>query len=91
MPVTSTSRSGPVPPTYPVTKRYRFGWIAEMVGIVALALAHDTVRNAVMGSAKVALRNAKTLTAIERSLGIYHEQGMLDGKWVDVVIMEKVL
>jgi phosphinothricin acetyltransferase len=24
-------------------------------------------------------------------VGIYHEQGMLDGKWVDVVIMEKLL
>jgi L-amino acid N-acyltransferase YncA len=24
-------------------------------------------------------------------VGIYHEQGVLDGKWVDVVIMEKLL
>jgi L-amino acid N-acyltransferase YncA len=24
-------------------------------------------------------------------VGIYHEQGQLDGKWVDVVIMEKLL
>ena len=24
-------------------------------------------------------------------VGIYHEQGMLDGRWVDVVIMEKLL
>lgn len=24
-------------------------------------------------------------------VGIYHEQGMLDGRWVDVILMEKVL
>jgi phosphinothricin acetyltransferase len=24
-------------------------------------------------------------------VGIYHEQGMLDGRWVDVMIMEKLL
>ena len=26
-----------------------------------------------------------------RTVGIYHEQGMLDGRWVDVVIMERLL
>lgn len=26
-----------------------------------------------------------------RTVGIYHEQGMLDGHWVDVIIMEKML
>lgn len=26
-----------------------------------------------------------------RTVGIYHEQGMLDGHWVDVIIMEKLL
>ena len=26
-----------------------------------------------------------------RQVGVYHEQGMLDGAWVDVVIMEKIL
>ena len=26
-----------------------------------------------------------------RTVGIYHEQGMLDGKWVDVILMEKML
>jgi L-amino acid N-acyltransferase YncA len=25
------------------------------------------------------------------TVGIYHEQGMLDGQWVDVIIMEKIL
>ena len=26
-----------------------------------------------------------------RTVGVYHEQGMLDGKWVDVIVMEKIL
>jgi phosphinothricin acetyltransferase len=25
------------------------------------------------------------------TVGIYHEQGMLDGRWIDVLVMEKVL
>ncbi len=26
-----------------------------------------------------------------RTVGVYHEQGLLDGRWVDVVVMEKIL
>lgn len=26
-----------------------------------------------------------------RTVGVYHEQGLLDGAWVDVVVMEKIL
>lgn len=26
-----------------------------------------------------------------RTVGIYHEQGQLDGRWVDVILMEKIL
>lgn len=26
-----------------------------------------------------------------RTVGIYHEQGLLDGHWVDVIVMEKLL
>ncbi len=25
------------------------------------------------------------------TVGVYHEQGMLDGRWVDVVVMERIL
>jgi phosphinothricin acetyltransferase len=25
------------------------------------------------------------------TVGTYHEQGMLEGRWVDVVVMEKIL
>jgi hypothetical protein len=75
MSVTAT-QSDAVPATYPLTKRFRFGWVAELAFIVAMLLLHERLRTAVMGSAKVALQNAKTLTAIERWLGIYHEQAV---------------
>jgi phosphinothricin acetyltransferase len=26
-----------------------------------------------------------------RTVGTYHEQGLLDGRWVDVIVMEKIL
>ena len=26
-----------------------------------------------------------------RTVGVYREQGLLDGKWVDTIIMEKLL
>ena len=26
-----------------------------------------------------------------RTVGVYHEQGLLDGRWVDVVVMERIL
>ena len=39
--------------------------------------------------------NAPGMRLYERhgfvSVGIYHEQGLLDGRWVDVVVMEKLL
>jgi phosphinothricin acetyltransferase len=39
--------------------------------------------------------NAPGMRPYERhgfaTVGIYHEQGMLDGRWIDVVVMEKIL
>jgi L-amino acid N-acyltransferase YncA len=26
-----------------------------------------------------------------RTVGVYHEQGLIDGRWVDTIIMEKLL
>jgi hypothetical protein len=75
MSVTAT-RSDAVPATYPLTKRFRLGWVVEIAFVIAALLLHEQLRTAVMGSAKVALQNAKTLTAIERWLGIYHEQAV---------------
>lgn len=78
MPATTWSPPAPaVDPAYsPVTKRFRFGWVAEGAVLVVLLLLHDTLRNAVMGSAFTAFDNAKTLISIERFFGIYHELGV---------------
>jgi L-amino acid N-acyltransferase YncA len=39
--------------------------------------------------------NAPGMRLYERhgftTVGIYHEQGLLDGRWVDVIVMEKIL
>jgi L-amino acid N-acyltransferase YncA/DNA-binding transcriptional ArsR family regulator len=39
--------------------------------------------------------NAPGMRLYERhdfiTVGIYHEQGMLDGRWIDVIVMEKIL
>jgi hypothetical protein len=64
------------PAYFPVTKRFRFGWVVEAVALVVLLLLHDTLRNAVMGSRYTAFDNAKTLTSIERFFGLYHELGV---------------
>jgi hypothetical protein len=58
----------------PLSKRIRHGWIIEVVVIGAAGLLHDVLRNALMGPAAAALRNAKALTAVERWLGVYHER-----------------
>ena len=47
--------------------------------MVLAAMAHNT--------AGLALYTRAGFTLV----GIYHEQGQLDGRWVDVVIMEKIL
>jgi hypothetical protein len=60
----------------PLSKRIRHGWIVEAVVIGVAASAHDILRNALMGPAALALRNAKALTSVERWLGIYHEQAV---------------
>ena len=64
------------PAYFPITKRFRFGWAVEAAVLVVLLLLHDMLRNAVMGSRYTAFDNAKTLTSIERFLGIYHEQAI---------------
>ena len=58
----------------PLSKRIRHGWILEVLGIGLWCFLYETVRNAVMGTAADAMRNAKTLTAIEKFVGIYHER-----------------
>ncbi|HXY92193.1 MAG TPA: phosphatase PAP2 family protein [Acidimicrobiia bacterium] len=57
----------------PLTKRMRGGWVLEVLGLLIAGVLHDYLRNAEMGPANVALRNARTLNRIEQWLGIYHE------------------
>jgi hypothetical protein len=81
----SASRAAATPPTAevpgplaeapgPVSKRLRFGWLLEMLGILAASAVYEAVRNNTQGTAAAALRNAKVLTSIERALGIYQER-----------------
>ena len=72
----TTTSSLPDPAHFPLSRRFRLGWLVEVAVLVALLSLHDMLRNAVMGSAFTALDNAKTLTSIERTLGIYHELGV---------------
>jgi len=60
-------------PPGPLSARVRGGWILEAVALLGAAVLHELLRNAEMGKAAVALRNAKTLNSIERWLGIYHD------------------
>jgi hypothetical protein len=60
----------------PRSRRIRGGWILEALGIGTAGVLHDYLRNAEMGPAAVALRNAKSLTSTERWLGIYHEHAV---------------
>ena len=78
MPRSASSSPDPAtdPAHFPLSRRSRFGWLVEAIALVVLLSLHDMLRNAVMGSAFTALHNAKTLTSIERSLGIYHELGV---------------
>jgi hypothetical protein len=58
----------------PLSKRWRFGWVLEVLLIVTVSVLYESARNLVTGSAAQAFRNAKALTSIERTLGIYHER-----------------
>lgn len=60
----------------PFSKRFRHGWMIEAAVIAVVGYTYETIRNAVMGSAHVALRDAKALTRFEVWLGLYHEQAV---------------
>jgi len=69
------ARPEPGPPMPgPLSKRIRHGWILEVLGVGVWCFLYETVRNLVMGTASDAMRNAKSLTAIEKFIGIYHER-----------------
>ncbi len=67
------------------------------VGSLLLTVLEDRARQ--IGYHKLVLAalptNAAGMRLYERRgfsvVGIYHEQGLLDGAWVDVILMEKIL
>jgi L-amino acid N-acyltransferase YncA len=73
------------------------GWRGKGVGRVLLETLTDLGRT--HGYHKLVLSafpgNAGGMALYTRSgfrpVGVYHEQGQLDGKWVDTIVMEKLL
>jgi phosphinothricin acetyltransferase len=73
------------------------GWRGKGVGSVLLEALIERARQ--LGYHKMVLSafpwNAAGMALYQkhgfRTVGIYQEQGMLDGKWVDTIIMEKIL
>jgi phosphinothricin acetyltransferase len=73
------------------------GWRGKGVGRQLLDHLIETARR--IGFHKMVLAamtyNSAGIALYSRAgfshVGVYHEQGQLDGKWVDVVIMEKIL
>ena len=73
------------------------GWRGKGIGRQLLEQLIDLARG--IGFHKMVLAamayNSAGIALYSRAgfsrVGVYHEQGQLDGKWVDVVIMEKIL
>ena len=76
LPAARVSGEDAPPDPGPLSKRIRHGWVLEVLGVGLWCFAYETVRNAVMGKAADALRNAKSLTVIEKFIGIYHERDL---------------
>ena len=74
--VAQVEARGDTRPILPLTKRFRFGWIAEAAGFGAIYLVYDRLREQATGTFGVALRNAKDIVAAEKFLGIYWEHGV---------------
>ena len=72
-------------------------WRGRGVGFQLLSALDDHARR--LGYHKLTLAgfpfNEAAVRLYTRSgfqhVGVYHEQGMLDGRWVDVMLMEKIL
>jgi hypothetical protein len=58
----------------PLSKRVRFGWVLEIIGVRAFTTAYDWARDQLVGSKEEAFRHAKQVIRAERLLGIYHEE-----------------
>jgi PAP2 superfamily len=73
------------PPVLPRSKRWRYGWIAEAVGMVVLYRLYDVGRTEAVGPTADAFANARDIVDAEHFLGIYWErpiqQAFLNADW----------
>ena len=69
---TVLSREAPV--AGPISRRRRFGWIAELAVMGGIYFTYDLLRDHVAGATHVAFEHAKQIVAAERWLGIYWER-----------------
>jgi PAP2 superfamily len=69
----------------PRSKRWRYGWILETLGMLAIYQLYDQGRDHATGATADAFANAKDIVAAERWLGIYWErpiqQAFLNADW----------
>jgi hypothetical protein len=74
-----------VTPVLPRSKRWRFGWIAEAIGMIVLYRLYDLGRDQAVGTTADAFANARDIVSAERTLGIYWErpieQAFLNVDW----------
>jgi membrane-associated phospholipid phosphatase len=75
----------PRPSVLPRSKRWRFGWIGEVVAMILLYRLYDFGRAQAAGTTADSFANARDIVAAERFLGIYWErsiqQAFLDVDW----------
>ncbi|MBA2325335.1 MAG: phosphatase PAP2 family protein [Actinobacteria bacterium] len=58
----------------PRSRRIRFGWVLEIIGVRAVTTVYDWARDQLIGSEADAFRHARQVIRGERLLGIYHEE-----------------
>jgi hypothetical protein len=75
----------PAPFVLPRSKRWRFGWIGEVVAMIVLYRLYDFGRDQAVGTTADSFANARDIVAAERFLGIYWErpiqQAFLNVDW----------
>jgi hypothetical protein len=72
-------------PVLPRSKRWRYGWIGEVMVMVVLYRLYDFGREQAVGTTAKAFQNARDIIAAEKFLGIYWErpiqQAFLNVDW----------
>ena len=61
-------------PVLPRSRRWRYGWVAEAVGLIVLYRLYDVGRERAIGTTEEAFEHARDIVAAERFLGIYWER-----------------